>query len=83
MICAAQPPTELTESDSVTQTDSLVSIKSADSLVSTKSTDSPQGREKIPLSKHTYDHRSQMILGACMMAFIALMLGTAQSWNPR
>jgi hypothetical protein len=74
-VSAAQMPDAAPNApDSVTQTDSLAPAKAAVS---------PQDGGKIPLTKHTYDHKSQIILAAGMMAFIAIIMGTAQSWNPR
>lgn len=79
-LCAAQPPASLSGRDvghdaSTVTTDSLASAQAAISP--------PQENGRIPLTKHNYEYKSQMILGVGMMAFIALIMGTAQAWNPR
>ena len=38
---------------------------------------------KIPLTKRQFNYRQQVILAVGMMAFVALMMTTAQSWNPK
>jgi hypothetical protein len=38
---------------------------------------------KIKLVKREYNHRQQIILAVGMMAFIAIMMTTAQSMNPK
>ena len=38
---------------------------------------------KIRLTKRHFNYKQQVILAVGMMAFIALMMTTAQSWNPK
>jgi hypothetical protein len=38
---------------------------------------------KIKLIKREYNYRQQVVLAVGMMAFIAIMMSTAQSWNPK
>lgn len=40
-------------------------------------------KEKMNLVKRTFDSKQQVFLGVGMMVFIALIMTTAQSWNPR
>lgn len=42
-----------------------------------------QKKEKTKLIKRTFDSRQQVSLGIGMMVFIALIMTTAQSWNPK
>ncbi len=42
-----------------------------------------QKKEKTKLIKRTFDSRQQVSLGVGMMVFIALIMTTAQSWNPK
>lgn len=42
-----------------------------------------QKKEKTKLIKRTFDSRQQVSLGIGMMIFIALIMTTAQSWNPK
>lgn len=40
-------------------------------------------QEKMDLVKRSFDHKQQVFLGIGMMVFVALIMTTAQSWNPR
>jgi hypothetical protein len=42
-----------------------------------------ESARKIKLVKREYDHRQQVVLAVGMMAFILIMMTTAQSWNPK
>jgi hypothetical protein len=42
-----------------------------------------QKKEKTKLIKRTFDSRQQVSLGIGMMIFIAVIMTTAQSWNPK
>jgi len=42
-----------------------------------------QKKKKSKLIKRTFDSRQQVSLGIGMMIFIALIMTTAQSWNPK
>ncbi len=42
-----------------------------------------KNKEKTKLIKRTFDARQQVSLGIGMMIFIALIMTTAQSWNPK
>jgi len=37
----------------------------------------------LKLTKRTFDHKQQVFWGLGMMAFIAIILSSSQSWNPR
>ncbi|MFP4164989.1 MAG: hypothetical protein ACLFQB_13920 [Chitinispirillaceae bacterium] len=39
--------------------------------------------QKLPLIKRDYDYKKQVWLAAGMMAFMALVITSAQTWNPR
>jgi hypothetical protein len=55
-----------------------------DSLAATKvaaKVESPNKSGPL-LIKRTYDFKSQVRVGIAMMLFIAVIFGTAQSWNP-
>lgn len=39
-------------------------------------------KEKIKIVKRKIDYRNFVILAIGMMAFVALILGTTQAWNP-
>lgn len=39
--------------------------------------------KKATLITRTYNYRHQIVLAACMMTFIAVMMSSAQSWNPQ
>lgn len=59
-------------------------VSKADSVVAKKSTiqvESPDNNGP-KLIKRTYDFKSQVRVGIAMMLFIAVIFGTAQSWNP-
>jgi len=71
---------------SVAITDTSASVAVADTLpdphqVAIDSVD--QKKEKTKLVKRTFDSRQQVSLGIGMMVFIALIMTTAQSWNPK
>jgi len=38
---------------------------------------------KITLTKRKYNYKQQIILAVGMMVFVALMMTTAQNWNPK
>ncbi|MBN1576954.1 MAG: hypothetical protein JW913_10405 [Chitinispirillaceae bacterium] len=38
---------------------------------------------KIPLTKRRYNYRQQIVLAIGMMAFIAIIMTSAQTWNPK
>jgi len=40
-------------------------------------------QEKMDLVKRSFNHKQQVFLGIGMMAFVAIIMTTAQSWNPR
>jgi|GEM_PF-3589951 len=40
------------------------------------------GVKKLSLIKRSYRYRQQVLLATGMMAFVALMMLTSQSWNP-
>lgn len=46
------------------------------------STTSP-AHKKLGLIKRDHDYKKQVWLAAGMMAFVALMITSAQTWNPR
>lgn len=46
------------------------------------STSSPS-HKKLGLIKRDYDYKKQVWLAAGMMAFMALVITSAQTWNPR
>ena len=76
-------------------TDTLDIAESADTSASVAVTDTLPGphqvaidsvdqkKEKTKLVKRTFDSRQQVSLGIGMMVFIALIMTTAQSWNPK
>lgn len=80
---------------SVAVTDTLDIAESADTSASVAVTDTlpdphqvaidsvDQKKEKTKLVKRTFDSRQQVTLGIGMMVFIALIMTTAQSWNPK
>ena len=67
-------------SDSVT-IDSAQAVQS-DSLTVVDSVGVEKSEKRIKPQIRTYDHRTQVLLAAGMMAFIAIVLSTAQAWNP-
>ena len=40
-------------------------------------------KRKLKLIKRKYNYRQQIILSVSTMVFVALMMTTAQSWNPK
>lgn len=60
-------------SDSIRQADSLAALKKKNEIT-------PQA--KLEPARHSFNHRQQIILSAGMMAFMALVLSSAQMWNP-
>jgi hypothetical protein len=53
-----------------------------------ESVESPEASQsesvkKIPLTRRSYDYRRQVILAVGMMAFIAIVMTTSQSLNPK
>jgi len=80
---------------SLTVTDTSARVESADTSTSIAITDTlpdphqvatdpvDQKKEKTKLIKRTFDSRQQVSLGIGMMVFIALIMTTAQSWNPK
>jgi hypothetical protein len=57
------------------------SAKKDTSAVSSGS-QNPADRNKIKIVKRKIDYRNFIILAIGMMAFVALILGTTQAWNP-
>ena len=53
-----------------------------DSLDAARNEIRDSGEPKMKLIKRTFDHKRQVYLAAGMMAFIAIIMTTAQSWNP-
>lgn len=44
--------------------------------------EAPRPPAKLKLIIRTFEHKKQIILAAGMMAFIALIMTSAQTWNP-
>ncbi|KMQ51780.1 hypothetical protein CHISP_1276 [Chitinispirillum alkaliphilum] len=40
-------------------------------------------QDRISIVRREYDHKRQVWLAVGMMAFLALIISSAQSWNPR
>ncbi len=82
-----QVPVSETSSDSLivntTITDTLVDNSiSSDSLTDT--TDNAlTSHPKLGLVQRTHDYKKQVWLAAGMMVFMALVISSAQTWNPR
>jgi hypothetical protein len=76
---SVQALSEVFDSSGVPNNDSGV-----DTLIEIPSPDKNAQEEKTGpvLIKRTYDYKSQVRLGISMMLFIAIIFGTAQSWNP-
>lgn len=74
--------------DTVSQTvnkDSLAVVETPDTLSSTPDSfeaDSTKKIEKIEVVRRKFKYREQVGTALGMMAFIALILTTVQSWNP-
>ena len=72
--------------------DSIMPAAGIDSSALTVATDSlsnardeihkEEKHEGMRLTKRTFDHKRQVVLGVGMMAFIAIILTTTQSLNP-
>jgi hypothetical protein len=54
-----------------------------DSSSVTKEESQEESRRKIPLVKRKINHRRQVFLAAGMMVFVALIVSSAQMWNPK
>lgn len=65
-----------------TSTDSLHHVHS-DSLPHPHELGQDDDKDKMKLVQRTFNHKQQVYLGLGMMAFIALIMTTAQSWNPK
>jgi hypothetical protein len=65
--------------DTTTKVDVTDSNSTPNAIVSG---DSAKVKPEIKLSKKRYNHREQVVFAAGMMAFIAVILGTVQNWNP-
>jgi hypothetical protein len=57
-------------------TDSLVSARNAIAI------DFKTEKSPIERAKKKYNHREQVLFACGMMAFLAIVLSTAQMWNP-
>jgi hypothetical protein len=73
---SAKPPVDtIRYGQKEVKTDSLA-VKKATAQVESPDKNGPK------LIKRTYDFKSQIRVGIAMMLFIAVIFGTAQSWNP-
>jgi hypothetical protein len=53
-----------------------------DSSIILPGTQNAADKDKIKIVKRKIDYRNFVILAIGMMAFVALILGTTQAWNP-
>lgn len=72
-----------------TTADTLISNTPDSKLVSDtlphphQAAETAEKKEKMNLVKRKFDSKQQVFLGVGMMVFIAVIMTTAQSWNPR
>jgi hypothetical protein len=57
-------------------------IATKDTSAVSSGSQNPADRNKIKIVKRKIDYRNFIILAIGMMAFVALILGTTQAWNP-
>lgn len=69
--------------DSTITLDTLDHIHAEDSLPAPDIIHKVEENDKTKLIKRTFNHKQQIFLGIGMMVFIALIMTTAQSWNPK
>lgn len=77
-------PDSVQAASEVLDSSDILNFPNVDTLIEKALTDEVLPKEKSGpvLIKRTYDYKSQVRLGISMMLFIAIIFGTAQSWNP-